>query len=238
MEKIFIAEMVGSMFLLTIGFASVAVDLLDKSWGKGAGWLMQGMAWGVGLALGLITASALGSQGNVNPAITVAFVAAGLLPIADAPIYFAGQLAGGIASGVLVWLLYLPHWAATEDREKKLACFAMAPAIRDLPKNLLAEALSFFIFVVGVFAIGKTIFPLSPIAGAFATGLWLAAAFCSTGGQIACGYGIDLGTRLAHQLLPIAGKGGSDWSYAWVTVLGPVLGAVAAARVAHMLGLV
>lgn len=238
MPHVFFAEMVGSMFLLTIGFSSIAVDLLDRSWGKGAGWLMQGLAWGLGLALGILAAISLGSQGHVNPMVTIAFVAAGIFPLADAPVYFAGQLTGGFLSGVFVWLLYLPHWAATDDKNLKLACFAMGPAIRKPFANLLAEGLSFFIFVVGIFVILKSVFPLGFVPGCFATGIWLTAAFCATGGQVACGYGIDLGTRIAHQLLPIDGKGSSDWSYAWVPIVGPALGAIAAALVSRALGLV
>lgn len=236
--QIFFAEMIGSMFLLTIGFSSIAVDVLHMSWGKGSGWLMQGFAWGVGLAMGLLAAIALGSQGHVNPMVTIAFIVAGIFPLADAPIYFAGQIAGGLLSGVLVWLLYLPHWAATEDQQLKLACFAMGPAVRKPLANLLAEGLSFFIFVVGIFVILKTVFPLGFVPGCLATGLWLSAAFCATGGQIGCGYGIDLFTRLAHQLLPIAGKGPSDWRYAWVPLLGPALGAIAAALVSRAVGFI
>jgi len=238
MSNVFIAEMTGSMCLLTIGFSSVAATLLDVSWGKGPGWLTQGLAWGTGLAIGLLAATALGSQGHINPAITIAFVAAGMFPISEAPIYIAGQLTGGLASGIIVWLLYLPHWKATEDQSLKLACFAMSPAIRNMPANLLAEGLSFFIFVFGIFVILKTVYPIGIVPGSLLTGLWLAAAFCATGGQIACGYAIDLGTRIAHQILPISGKGSSDWGYAWVPVIGPAMGAVAAAIVSRVLHLV
>lgn len=236
--QVFFAEMVGSLFLLTIGFSSIAVDLLNKSWGKGSGWLMQGFAWGTGLAVGLLAAIALGSQGHINPMVTLAFIVAGTFPLADAPLYLAGQLTGGLLAGVLVWLLYLPHWSATPDPSHKLACFAMGPAIRKPMANLLAEGVSFFLFVVGIFVILKTVFPLGFVPGCFATGLWLSAAFCATGGQIGCGYGIDLGTRIAHQLLPIAGKGPSDWAYAWVPLAGPALGAIAAALVSRALSLV
>jgi len=236
--NVFLAELVGSMFLLVFGFGSIASSHLAKSYGRDGGWYMSGLGWGIGLALGILAASALGSQGHVNPAITVAFVAAGVLPLAESPTYFAGQLAGGVLSAVVVWLLYLPHWKATENKDVKLSCFAMVPAIRNAPANFMSEFLSFLIFVVGIFVIGQALFPVSLAAGAFATGLWLTACIYATGGQTACGYGIDLGTRIAHQILPIAGKRDSDWSYAWVPVAGPVTAAVLAAIVSGSLGFV
>lgn len=235
----FFAELVGSMFLLVFGFASIASSQLSKSYGLlGGGWLMSGLCWGIGLALGILAATSLGSQGHVNPAITAAFVAAGILPASEAPVYVAGQLTGGVLAGVVVWLLYLPHWAATEDKTTKLTCFAMVPAIRSIPSNFLCEFLSFLIFVIGIFVIGKVIFPVSMTAGALATGLWLTAVICATGGQTGCGYGIDLGTRIAHQILPIAGKRDSDWTYSWVPVVGPVIGGVVAALLAVQMGFV
>ena len=236
--QIFFAEMIGSMFLVTMGFSSQAANLLNKSWGRDGGWLMMGLNWGIGLAVGLIAAISLGSQGHVNPMITLAFIAAGIFPASEAPLYFAAQLTGGILSGVLIWLLYLPLWPATDDKNAKLACFAMAPAIREPSANFLAEALSFFIFVVGIFLIVKAVFPLGVVPGSLVTGIWLTAAICGTGGQTGAGYGIDLGPRIAHQLLPVAGKGYSDWSYAWVPVLGPAIGGIAAAFACRALGLV
>jgi glycerol uptake facilitator protein len=234
----FFAEMVGSMFLVTMGFSSHAANLLNKSWGKGSGWLMMGLNWGIGLAVGLIAAISLGSQGHVNPMITLAFIVAGMFPASDAPLYFAAQITGGFLSGVLIWLLYLPLWRATDDKDAKLACFAMAPAIQMPSANFLSEALSFFIFVVGIFLIVKAVFPLGVVPGSLVTGLWLTAAICGTGGQTGAGYGIDLGPRIAHQLLPVAGKRDSDWSYAWVPVLGPATGGTAAALASRALGLV
>jgi glycerol uptake facilitator protein len=234
----FLAEMIGSMFLVTLGFSSQAANLLNRSWGKDGGWLMMGLNWGIGLAVGLLAAITLGSQGHVNPMITLAFIAAGIFPASEAPLYFAAQITGGILSGVLIWLLYLPLWRVTDDKDAKLACFAMAPAIRMPPANFLAEALSFFIFVVGIFLIVKVVFPLGVVPGCLVTGIWLTAAICGTGGQTGAGYGIDLGPRIAHQLLPVAGKRDSDWSYAWVPVLGPAIGGIAAALASRALGLV
>ncbi|MEO1199299.1 MAG: MIP/aquaporin family protein [Pseudomonadota bacterium] len=235
---VFIAELVGSMFLLVFGFGGIASAQLNKSYGRDGGWLMSGLCWGIGLGLGILAAATIGSQGHVNPAITVAFIVGGLLPLGEALPYFAGQIVGGILSGLFVWLLYLPHWQATEDKDVKLTCFAMVPAIRNTPQNFVSEFLSFFIFVVGVFAIGAAIFPISPVASALATGLWLTACICATGGQTACGYGIDLGTRIAHQILPIADKRDSDWGYAWVPVAAPVVAAFVAAVLSRSLGFV
>lgn len=238
MINVFLAEMIGSMFLLVFGFAAIASDYLNKSHGNGSGWLMQSLSWGIGLSLGLFAATTIGSQGHVNPAVTLAFITAGILPATEAGPYLAGQVTGGMFAGLIVWLLYLPHWAATEDKDAKLACFAMSPGIRNIPANFVAEFLSFFIFAFGIFLISKVVFPVSVIAGTFATGLWLSAAIMATGGQTGCGYAIDLGTRIAHQMLPIAGKRDSDWGYAWVNLLAPGLAAVAAAFAATHLGLV
>ncbi len=236
--QVFFAEMVGSMFLMTIGFSSHAADMLNKSWGKDGGWLMMCLCWGIGLAAGLLVAITMGSQGHVNPMITLAFVAAGIFPAADAPLYIAAQVTGGVLSGLLIWLLYLPHWAATEDKDVKLACFSMLPAIDKPSQNFHSEALSFFIFVVGIFVILKSVFPLGVVPGCLVTGIWLTAAIAATGGQTAAGYGIDIGPRIAHQLLPIAGKRDSNWRYAWVPILGPAVGAVAAALVSRALDLI
>src|SRR5690606_34822102 len=141
-------------------------------------------------------------------------------------------------SGVLIWLLYLPHWGATEDKDVKLGCFAMIPAIDKPLANFVSEALSFFIFIVGIFVILRSVFPLGFVPGCLVTGIWLTAAIAGTGGQTAAGYGIDIGPRIAHQILPIAGKRDSDWRYAWVPIVGPAVGGVAAALVSRILGLV
>jgi len=236
--QIVVAEMVGSMILITFGFASIAATTLTQSYGRGSAWIAQGACWGLGLAIGLLAAISLGSGGHINPAVTVAFVAAGFLPMAEAPAYFAGQLMGGFVSGVLIWCLYLPHWSKTEDPVVKLACFGTVPAIRSIFANLAAETISFTFFVFGIFVILAAV-PVENLVGiAFATGALLTAAYCATGGQTTCGYSVDLGTRLAHQVLPISGKGSSDWAYGWVPVLGPVLGGLIAAFFAGLLGLV
>lgn len=236
--QIIAAEAVGSMILITFGFASIAATTLMQSYGKSSVWVVQGLCWGVGLAIGLMAAIGLGSGGHINPAVTVAFVAAGFLPVAEAPVYFAGQLIGGFLSGVMIWSLYLPHWSKTEDPTVKLACFATVPAIRSMVANLVSEIVSFAFFVFGIFVIVAMV-PMENVVGmAFATGALLTVAYCATGGQTTCGYSIDLGTRIAHQVLPIAGKGSSDWAYAWVPILGPVLGGLIATFLAGFLGLV
>jgi glycerol uptake facilitator protein len=232
-----LAEMIGSTILLTMGFGSVATDLLEKSYGKKGGWLMGATGWGIGLGMAIITAITLGSQGHVNPAVTIGLASAGLFAWTDVPYYITAQVTGGILAGIIVWLVYLPHWEATEDAETKRACFAMIPAIRAPAANVTSEAIAMFVFMFGIFVIIKKVFPISDIAGSLLTGAWLWAVLVAFGGQTALGLSIDFGTRIAHAILPISGKGPSDWSYAWVPVLGPFVGAAAAGYLSIMLGM-
>lgn len=232
-----VGEFIGSAILLTMGFGAQATDLLERSYGHKGGWLMIATGWGIGLGVAIVSAIALGSQGHVNPAITVGLAAAGLFPWADAPAYFAAQVAGGIFAGIVVWLVYLPHWEATNSAAAKLACFAMAPAIRRLPANVASEAIAMFVFMLGILIIIQKIFPVSDIAGSLVTGAWLSCLLIAFGGQTGLGFGIDFGTRIAHAILPVAGKGPSDWRYAWVPVVGPFVGATLAGYLAAAMGM-
>jgi glycerol uptake facilitator protein len=232
-----LGEFIGSAILLTMGFGAIATDQLARSYGHKGGWLMISVGWGIGLGIAILSAIALGSQGHVNPAITVGLASAGLFAWADAPAYVAAQVAGGVFAGVLIWLAYLPHWEATESAAAKLACFAMAPAIRRPAANVVSEAVAMFVFMLGILLIIKKIFPVSDIDGSLVTGAWLSCLLISFGGQTSLGFGIDFGTRIAHAILPIAGKGSSDWPYAWVPIVGPAVGAALAGYVAVAMGM-
>jgi glycerol uptake facilitator protein len=227
----FLAEFFGTMTLIVLGDGVVANVLLNKSKGQNSGWIVITAGWAFAVMAGVFVSVALGGPGGLNPAGQIA----GLLSGADAGVVFtniAGQFAGAFVGAILVWLLYMPHWEETKDAGLKLAVFSTGPAIRNLPLNLLTEILATFMLILiasAVFSatigIGGTS-GLGPIAiGAVIWGLGL-----SLGGPT--GYALnparDLGPRIAHAILPIPGKGDSDWGYSWVPVVGPIIGAVLA----------
>ncbi len=233
----FIAEMLGTMLLTLLGCGVVANVLLQKSKGFNAGWIVVTAGWGMAAAVGIYCVGTI-SGGHLNPAVTVAFAVIGLLPSDQVPMYLLAQMLGGMLGGTLVWLAYLPHWKETPDQAAKLGVFCTAPGIRAPGANLLCEIIGTFVLVLGALAITSRA-NLSAEQG-FATGLGpllvgllVFSIGLSLGGPT--GYAInparDLGPRLAHALLPIAGKGGSDWSYAWIPVVGPILGGIIGALV-------
>jgi glycerol uptake facilitator protein len=171
------------------------------------------------------------SGAHLNPAVTLAMAAIGKFPWAQVPAYIAAQMCGGILGGAVVWLAYLPHWAATDDQPGKLAVFCTGPAIRSTGANLIAEIIGTFVLVLALLAVlsPENLTPGSDLARGFGpalVGVIVWSIGLSLGGTT--GYAInparDLGPRIAHALLPIAGKGGSDWSYAWIPVVGPIIG--------------
>ncbi len=228
----FLGEFLGTMILILMGGGVVAGVVLGKSKAQNAGWMVITTGWAFGVMAGVYTARAVGAPGFINPVGTLAGVLTGVLSVDKALGFAAAEFAGAFAGAVLVWLHYLPHWAATEDPAAKLAVFCTAPAIRQPPANLLSEAIATFVLVfVGTAIVEKEIGRgfVAPLGGALVWGIGL-----SLGATT--GYAInparDLGPRCAHAVLPIAGKGGSDWSYAWVPVVGPLLGGAAGALLA------
>lgn len=237
---IFIGEMLGTMMLILLGDGVVANVLLNKSKGQNSGWIVITTGWAFAVMVGVFVAQAFGSGGaHLNPAVTIGFIAAGVdgvLP--NIHWYILGQFIGAFLGAVLVWLMYLPHWAETNDKGLKLAVFSTGPAIRNTAANLISEAIGTFALVLGVAAIFQVMTPTTGISVAGGVGPFLVAALVwgiglSLGGPT--GYAInparDLGPRIAHAALPIAGKGDSDWEYAWIPVVGPIIGAVVAAVV-------
>ncbi len=230
-----LAEYLGTTLLILLGDGVVANVVLNKSKGQNAGWMVVATGWGLAVALSVYCVGAI-SGGHLNPAVTLAMAALGKMPLADVAGYIAAQLAGAFTGAILVWLAYLPHWRETSDPAAKLGVFCTAPAIRSPFSNLLCEAIGTFVLVLGVLAI------LSPAnlsaeqgfstgLGPMLVGLIVLGIGVSLGGPT--GYAInparDFAPRLAHALLPIAGKGGSDWGYAWIPVVGPIAGGLAAA---------
>ncbi|MCC7052004.1 MAG: aquaporin family protein [Gemmatimonadaceae bacterium] len=229
-----LGEFVGTAILILLGNGVVAGVLLPESKAKDAGWIAITTGWALAVLAGVLVAVSLGAPGELNPAATIANVLAGTRSTGDAVFHIAAQLAGAIVGATLVWLHYLNHWPLTRDVDAIRACFCTGPAVRRLGPNALSEAIGTAVLVLVASAIGSAgvngatpATNLGPaLVGALVWGIGL-----SLGGPT--GYAInparDLGPRIAHAILPIANKGHSDWGYAAVPVLGPVLGAAAAA---------
>lgn len=221
----FLGELIGTMILIVFGAGVVGGVLLKKSKAEGSGWIVITVGWGLGVAMGAYAVGTF-SGAHLNPALTIALATIGDFPWADVPGYILAQLLGAMIGATIVYFQYLPHWKETEDAGAKLGVFATAPAIRHPLSNLTSEIIGTFILVLGILMIGANEFTegLNPlIVGALIIAIGL-----SLGGTT--GYAInparDLGPRIAHFLLPISGKGSSDWSYAWVPIVGPIVGGV------------
>jgi glycerol uptake facilitator protein len=228
MTSPFLGEFLGTMMLILLGDGVVAGVLLKRTKSEGAGWMVITAGWAFAVMAGVFTAVACGSSdAHLNPAVTLGFaVRAG--SFGKCVPYIAAQLLGGIAGATLVWLHYIPHWKETPEAGLKLACFCTAPAIRNALANLVSEIIGTFALVLVVGAIfSKAIATSGPGAlGPYLVGSLVWGIGLSLGGTT--GYAInparDLGPRIAHALLPIAGKGSSDWGYAPIPVVGPLLG--------------
>ena len=211
---------------------------LKHSKAEGSGWMVITAGWAFAVMAGVFTALACGGEANLNPAVTLGLAVRTGIYSKFLP-FFVAQLLGAIAGAALVWLQYLAALARdAEDPAAKLACFCTAPAIRSFFPNLLSEIIATFVlmFVVGAI-FSKFVFAKGPAPGFFAVYLVSSLVWgigLSLGGST--GYAInparDLGPRIAHAILPIAGKGGSDWSYAPVPIIGPLMGGALAGLVA------
>lgn len=227
MEAKFLAEMFGTMIIILFGSGVVANVVLSKTNGNNGGTFMITLGWAVGVLLG-IYASAPISGAHLNPAVTIGLASIGLFPWSEVPTYIAAQFLGAFLGAVLVYLAYLKQWAATEDSGVKLAVFSTAPQIRSYPANVLTEIIGTFILVFVGLAIGISKGAVTSGLNPLLWGFLVWGLGVSFGGPT--GYAInparDLGPRIAHFLLPIAGKGKSDWAYSWVPVVGPIIGGV------------
>jgi glycerol uptake facilitator protein len=226
----YIAEFFGTMMLILLGDGVVAGVLLKRSKAENAGWLTIVIAWGLAVTMGIYAVGRI-SGAHLNPAVTIGLLVDGSFPSDMVLGYILAQLAGAFVGAVLVWLFYLPHWRETPDASTKLAVFCTAPAIRHTVSNLFCEVIATAVLVLGLLLIGANKFAegLNPIV----VGSLIIAIGLSLGGTT--GFAInparDLGPRIAHAILPIHNKGGSDWGYAWIPVLGPLLGGVLGALV-------
>ncbi len=231
----FWGEFLGTATLILLGNGVVCNVVLQKTKGHASGWIVITAGWAFAVMAGVFVAQKFGSAAaHLNPAITIgAAFKTGDFSSVGAMV--AAQMLGAIVGAALVWLAYLPHWAETRETDAKLACFCNAPAIRNTPANLMTEIIGTAILVIAASSIvaesGSGIAPF--LVGALVWGIGL-----SLGGPT--GYAInparDLGPRIAHALLPVAGKGSSDWSYAWIPVVGPVVGAIVGSLVCAAFG--
>ena len=230
--RVFTAEAIGTMLLILLGDGVVAGVLLSKSKAEKSGWIVITTGWALAVAIGVYAVGRI-SGAHINPAVTLGLAAVGKLAWAEVPHYILGQFLGAFLGAVLVWLAYLAHWSGTEDSGLKLAVFSTAPAIRRMPANFMTETIGTFVLVFGVLAVGANKAPNDTGLTPLLVGFLVWAIGLSLGGPT--GYAInparDLAPRIAHAILPIAGKGGSDWGYAWVPVFGPIVGGVIGAVV-------
>ncbi|KZN96953.1 aquaporin [Aeribacillus pallidus] len=219
----FLGELIGTMILIVFGGGVVGGVVLKKSKAENSGWIVITMGWGLAVAM---AAYAVGqfSGAHLNPAVTIGLAAIGSFPWSDVPTYIIAQMIGAFIGAVIVYLHYLPHWKATDDQGAKLAVFSTDPAIKNPAANLLSEVIGTFILLLGLLALGANKFAegMNP----FIVGFLIVAIGLSLGGTT--GYAInparDLGPRIAHFILPIPGKGSSNWGYAWIPVVGPIIG--------------
>jgi glycerol uptake facilitator protein len=227
--NIFTAEVFGTAILVLLGDGVVAGVLLNHSKSQNGGWIVITFGWGIGVAMAVYAVGQF-SGAHINPAVTIGFASIDVIDWADVPTYLAGEFVGAFLGAVLVWLAYMPHWQETEDPGLKLAVFSTGPAVRKFGMNVVTEIIGTAMLLIGVLAIidpgnaGNAASGLNPLLiGLLVFGIGL-----SLGGPT--GYAInparDLGPRIAHAVLPIAGKGDSDWEYAWVPVVGPIVGGI------------
>ena len=221
----YIGEVIGTMILIILGDGVVAGVLLRNSKAENSGWIVITFGWGLAVAVAVYCVFQF-SGAHINPAVTIALAVTGQFDWAQVPGYIIAQFIGAFIGAVIVWLAYLAHWPETEDEGLKLGVFCTAPAIYNTPANIITEIIGTFVLVFGILGIfGNDLAPgLAPLlVGLLVLGIGL-----SLGGPT--GYAInparDLGPRIAHAVLPIAGKGGNDWGYSWIPVVGPIIGGI------------
>lgn len=224
----FLSELTGTAMLITLGNGVVANVVLEKTKGHNGGWIVITFGWAIAVFVGVFVATASGS--HLNPAVTIALASLGKFDWEKVPVYLAAQLLGAMIGSFLVWVIYRRHFNETNNAGLQRAAFCTEPAIRGNLDNLLSEVIGTFILILGVLFL---IAPTNSLGGldALPVALLVLGIGLSLGGTT--GYAInparDLGPRIMHSLLPMKGKGGSDWKYSWIPVVGPILGCLLAA---------
>jgi glycerol uptake facilitator protein len=225
--SIFGAEVIGTAILILLGDGVVAAVLLTRSKAQNSGWIVIAFGWGMAVAMAVFAVAQF-SGAHLNPAVTLGFAFQGTTDWGDVPEYLAGELVGAFIGACLVWAAYSNHWRVTEDPGLKLAVFCTAPAIRNTVANIITEIIGTFLLVFGVLAIFANEATAGDALAGLLVGFLVLAIGLSLGGPT--GYAInparDLMPRIAHFLLPIPGKGPSDWGYAWIPVVAPIVGGI------------
>lgn len=228
MTKELLGEVIGTALLILLGNGVVAGVVLDKSKSKDAGWIVITIGWGLAVAMAAFVSGILGPA-HLNPAVSIAMAYAGNLPWASVLPYIGAQFVGAFIGSLLVYLMYKDHYDATEDTGAVLATFSTGPAIRNTVTNTISEAIGTFVLVLALLALGNYDMPVG--LGTLTVGALIVSLGVSLGGPT--GYALnparDLGPRIMHAILPLKHKGDSDWGYALVPVLGPIIGGLLAA---------
>ena len=218
--EIFVSEVTGTAMLLVLGCGVVATAILKGSKGEGGGWLLINFGWGLAVYAGVYVAFRSGA--HLNPAVTLALTITGGVTFSQSLVFYAAEFVGAFVGAIIAWIAFKQHFDAEEDPGKKLAVFSTGPAIRSYAWNTVTEAIGTFVLIFLILIAPGTTTTVGPLYVA----LVIVGIGASLGGPT--GYAInparDLGPRIAHAVLPIKGKGGSDWGYAWVPVVGPMIG--------------
>ena len=238
----YLAEFVGTLILVLLGDGVVAAVLLRNSKAEHSGWIVITFGWGMAVAIAVYAVFAI-SGAHINPAVTIGLASIGAFPWAQVPGYIIAQLLGAFVGAVLVWITYFDHWKETDDPVLKLGVFSTIPQIRNTIPNFITEVIGTAMLLFGVVAIvanipkiGSPVFTIGLLP--LIIGFLVLAIGLSLGGPT--GYAInparDLGPRIAHAILPIPGKGDSQWSYGWIPVVAPIVGGIIGAWLFNILG--
>ena len=227
--NIFTGDLIGTFLLILLGNGVVANVVLNKTKGQNSGWIVITFGWAIAVFVGVFVASKP-SGAHINPAVTLAFAMLEKIEWSEVPQYIGGQMVGAMLGAFVMWASYRQHFTATDDVAAKLAAFSTGPAIRNPLQNLISEIIGTFVLV---FAVLFIVSPSSSLGAldALPVALLVLGIGLSLGGPT--GYAInparDLGPRIMHAILPLGKKGSSDWGYAWVPVVGPLIGGALAA---------
>ncbi len=228
----FTGEFMGTFLLVLLGDGVVANVVLNKTKGNNGGLIVITFGWAIAVFVGVFASTNLGGGGHLNPAVTLALAYLGNFEWANAGTYILAQMLGAIAGAITVWLAYRQHFQQTADGDTKLAVFCTGPSIRSAPNNMITEIIGTFVLMLGALLIVPSATDLGTLK-ALPVALLVLGIGLSLGGPT--GYAInparDLGPRIAHFILPIPQKRNSDWSYAWIPVVAPIIGALLAAMV-------